>query len=105
MNNFYPLACIALAALAFAIGGICMKLSAGLTQWPASLGVFLLFTLGAGLQALAMTRGDLGAIYIAVLGLEAVLAFGFGVVLFHEPMSPGRLLAVTLVVAGIACLR
>jgi multidrug transporter EmrE-like cation transporter len=96
---------VMMAALAFAVGGIFMKLSEGLTRLPASVGVFALFGLGAALNALAMTRGELGVVYVIVLGLEAVLAFGFGVYFFHEAVTPLRLLAVSLVVIGISILR
>ena len=96
---------VTLSALAFAVGGIFMKMSEGLTRWPASIGVFALFGLGAALNALAMTRGELGVVYVTVLGLEAVLAFGFGVYFFHETVTPLRVLAVSLVVLGIGILR
>jgi multidrug transporter EmrE-like cation transporter len=100
-----PIVYVSMASLAFALGAICMKLSAGLTRWPYALGVFALFVLGAALNTLAMTRGDLGVVYVVVIGLEAVLAFVFGAVFFHEAVTPMRLAAVGLIVAGIACLR
>jgi multidrug transporter EmrE-like cation transporter len=100
-----PVVYVGLASLAFAVGGIFMKLSEGLTRWPSSLAVFVLFITGAALNTLAMTRGDLGVVYVLVLGLEAVLAFGFGVAFFHEAVTPMRVLAVSLIVAGMACLR
>lgn len=59
----------------------------------------------AALQTLALRQADLGVAYIAVLGLEAVMAFGFGVAFFHEAVSAWRVLAVTLIVGGIAILR
>jgi len=93
------------AALAFATGGIFMKLSQGLARWPAVVAVFVCFVVGAALQALAMERRDLGVIYILVLGAEAVLAFGFGVALFEEVVTLRRLLALGLIVVGIALLR
>lgn len=96
---------VALAAVSFAVGGIFMKLSEGITRLPATVAMLLLFVLGAGLQALAMTRRDLGVIYILVLGAEAVLAFGFGAFIFDEAVTARRLLAVALIVGGIALLR
>ena len=55
---------LALSSASFAIGGLCMKLSAGLTRlWP-SMCVFLLFCTGAGLQAVALRRTELGVAYI-----------------------------------------
>jgi quaternary ammonium compound-resistance protein SugE len=94
-----------LAAACFAVGGIFMKLSAGVTR-PLPIAAFLaLFLAGALLQAFAMRRADLGSVYIAVLGLEAALALVFSVVLFHEGLSPVRILAVVLILVGVALLR
>ena len=68
-----------LAALAFTVGGVFMKLSQGFSQPLPSLIVLALFGIGAALTALAIhARGELGPAYLIVLGLEAVLAFLFG---------------------------
>lgn len=96
---------LVLAAAAFAIGGLCMKLSAGLTRfWPAAC-VFLLFCIGAGLQGVAMRRADLGVAYILVLGVEAMLALMLSVFVLGETCPPGRLAAVALILLGIVWLR
>lgn len=93
------------AALAFALGGVGMKFSAGLTRlWP-SVSVFVMFCAGAALQAIGMRHAQMGITYIAVLGLEALLAFALGVLIFSEPATPVRILAVALVTAGILLLR
>ena len=96
---------LAAASLAFTVGGICMKYSAGLTKPGPSVLLFLLFALGAALQALAMKDSEMAVSYIFVLGLESVLAFLFGVVIFRESASLLRVLAVTLVTAGIVLLH
>jgi multidrug transporter EmrE-like cation transporter len=93
------------AAVAFTVGGISMKYSAGLTRPVPSLLVFALFCLGAALQALAMRHADMGPTYIFVLGLESVLAFLLGVFVRGEPVTPLRIVAVLLVTAGIVLLR
>jgi hypothetical protein len=38
-------------------------------------GVFFFFCAGAACQAVAMKRGKMSAIYVVVLGLEAIAAF------------------------------
>ena len=77
------------AALFFTVGGIFMKLSEGLTKfWPTVI-VFALFVIGAALQTLAMKREDLAVTYLWVVGLESILAFAFGVLLFSESCTPG----------------
>jgi small multidrug resistance pump len=98
-------AMIILAALLFTVGGIFMKLSEGLTKfWPTVL-VFALFISGAALQTLAMKREDLAVTYVLVVGLESILAFLFGVVLFSESCTPWRIASVFLIAGGIISLR
>ena len=76
------------AALFFTVGGVFMKLSEGLTKfWPTVI-VFALFVIGAALQTLAMKREDLAVTYLWVVGLESILAFAFGVLLFSESCTP-----------------
>ena len=90
------------AALAFTIGGIFMKLSQGLTHPLPSLAMLGLFGLGAALLTLSIeVRGELGPAYLVVLGLEAVLAFAFGTMLFGEDANPGRLLGLGLLIVGM----
>lgn len=94
-----------ISALAFTLGGVCMKTSAGLTRpWP-TVALFALFMLGAGLQAVAMKQAEMGVAYIFVLGLEAVLAFLFSIYLFNEPATLTRGAAVFLIAAGIVLLH
>ena len=98
-------AMIMLAALLFTVGGIFMKLSEGLTRfWPTVL-VFALFISGAALQTLAMKRKELAVTYILVVGLELILAFLFGVLLFSESCTPWRIAGVFLIAGGIISLR
>jgi multidrug transporter EmrE-like cation transporter len=96
---------VILAALFFTVGGIFMKLSEGLTKfWPTTI-VFILFVAGAALQAVAMKREDLAVTYLVVVGLEAILAFLFGVLVFSESYTPVRIAGVTLIALGIVSLR
>lgn len=94
-----------MAATCFALGGVAMKLSEGLTRPGPSASVYALFAAGATFQALAMRQAPLGASYLLVLGLESGLAFGMGVLCFREPASPTKLLALGLIAAGIALLH
>jgi multidrug transporter EmrE-like cation transporter len=93
------------AAALFTVGGIYMKLSQGLSLLTPSVLVYFFFCAGASLQTLAMRKSELGATYILVLGLEAVLALLFGVWLFKEHYSFLKLLGIGLIVTGIAFLR
>jgi multidrug transporter EmrE-like cation transporter len=96
---------VILAALFFTVGGVFMKLSDGLTKfWPTVI-VFALFLIGAALQTLAMKREDLAVTYLWVVGLESILAFVFGVLLFSESCTPVRIAGVLLITGGIVSLR
>jgi multidrug transporter EmrE-like cation transporter len=82
-----------------------MKLSEGLTKFWLTTIVFALFVIGAALQTLAMKREDLAVTYLVVVGLEAILAFLFGVLVFSESCSPERIAGVLLIALGIISLR
>ena len=89
------------AALFFTVGGIFMKLSEGLTKfWPT-----VIVLDGAALQTLAMKREDLAVTYLWVLGIESILAFAFGVLLFSESCTPARIAGVVLIAGGLISLR
>ena len=93
------------ASLAFTVGGICMKYAEGLTKPAPCPGYILPFAAGAALQTLGMKNAEMASSYIFVLGLESVLAFLFGVVMFREPATLERILAVALVSSGIVLLH
>jgi multidrug transporter EmrE-like cation transporter len=99
------LALLLLAAVSFTAGGVSMKYSQGLTQIGPSVLVAVLFLAGAACQALAMRREDMAVVYIFVLGLECVLAFVFGVMIFGEAVTAARVGAVALITLGIVLLR
>jgi multidrug transporter EmrE-like cation transporter len=101
MNWIYLL----LSALAFAVGGLLMKFSAGAERLFATAGFLMLFICGALLQARAMRRLDMGAVYVAVLGLEAAFALALSVGVLHERLSWQRLAAAALIIAGVSLLR
>jgi multidrug transporter EmrE-like cation transporter len=68
-------------------------------------GYVILFALGSLLRSQAMKGKERGPIYILVLGLEAALAFGVGAMLFDEAATWRTLIAVTLIVLGMALLK
>ena len=94
-----------IASAAYAVGGLFMKFSDGLSRPLPVIAFSLLFLAGAQLQALGMRRADLGVAYIFVLGLEALLAALFSIGLLRESWSATRVAAVALILAGIVLLR
>ncbi|MGH9581847.1 MAG: DMT family transporter [Bryobacteraceae bacterium] len=93
------------ASILFAVGGLFMKFSNGLTRAAPGIGVFALFCAGAACQAIAMKRGEMSVVYLFVLGLEAVIAFLLGIVVLGERATVSKGCAVALIVAGIAWLE
>jgi multidrug transporter EmrE-like cation transporter len=93
------------AAIFFAVGGVSMKASAGMTRLTPTLLFFLFFAVGAAFQALALRHAELGVAYLVVLGLEAVLAATLGVLIFSERVSALKCIGVLAVVVGIVLLH
>ena len=96
---------LVLASLAYAIGGLFMKQSEGVSRLLPSLAFLALFASGATLQAIGMKQADMGTSYVFVLGVEAIAAVLLSTVVLHESYSPSRLAAVALVIIGIVWLR
>jgi multidrug transporter EmrE-like cation transporter len=94
-----------LAAALYVAGGALMKSSRGLTRLLPTLALVLVFSAGALIQARAMRHQQLGASYVVVLGLEALLAVVAGSVLFGEQVTAKMLTGVIFVVLGIVVLR
>jgi multidrug transporter EmrE-like cation transporter len=96
---------LVMASVAYAAGGLFMKQSGGATQLAPTVGFLLLFAVGATLQAIGMRQEAMGSAYVFVLGVEAVVAVLLSAWLLQEPYSPSKLVAMAIVVAGIAWLR
>jgi multidrug transporter EmrE-like cation transporter len=105
MTGWLSLSLLLTASAAYAVGGLFMKRSAGLTQMPPTLVFLALFVAGALVQARAMKDGELGPAFIFVLGAEAVLTVIISAMILGESYSVSRLLAITLVVVGVGWLR
>lgn len=98
-------ALLALAAIAYAVGGLFMKQSSGATVPLPTAAFLVLFAVGATLQAIAMRGSEMGTAYVLVLGLEAIAAVALSAVVLHEPYSTSKLAAILLILAGITWLR
>ena len=93
------------ASIAYAIGGLFMKQSDGVTRLMPTVAFLLLFGCGAAMQAIGMKQADMGVSYVFVLGVEAIAAVVLSALFVGEAYSASRLGAIALVVAGIAWLR
>jgi multidrug transporter EmrE-like cation transporter len=93
------------AATSFSLGGAVMKFADGLRNPQPSMIVFILFVFGAALQIVAMRDTELSITYLVVLGLEAVISFSFGILVFKETASLLKVVGALIVVLGIVVLR
>lgn len=82
-----------------------MKQSDGFTRlWP-SVATLAFMGVSFGLLALAMKSLPMGTAYMVWTGIGAVGAFVVGVVFLQEHVSPLRVVAALLIIAGIGLMR
>lgn len=94
-----------LAGLLEVVWAFAMKLSDGFTNARATVTMVVAMLGSFGLLALAMKSLPLGTAYAVWTGIGAVGAFATGALFLHDPVSPTRLLAVALLVAGLVLLK
>ena len=82
-----------------------MKLSDGFTRPVASIVTLVAMIFSFGLLALAMKALPLGTAYMIWTGIGAVGAFVVGIFLLGETVTPLRVAAAMLIVAGIALMK
>ena len=82
-----------------------MKQSHGFTRPGATVATFGFMFASFGLLAVAMKSLPLGTSYMVWTGIGAVGAFVVGVVVLGEAITPLRLLAAALIVAGIGLMK
>lgn len=93
------------AAGCFTAGGLLTKPAQGLARAAPTVGLLVLFAVGAACLAVLVERGgQVGTAYLVVIGLESVLAFVLAAVLFGERITPTRAVAVLLILSGTVVL-
>lgn len=91
-----------LLEVGWAIG---LKYTEGFTRlWP-TLGTVSAMIISLGLLGVAMKQLPVGTAYAVWVGVGAIGTAVLGIVLFAESASPGRLLSLALIVAGIIGLK
>ena len=91
-----------LLEIGWAVG---LKLSDGLSKpFPAAVTVIAMIA-SMVLLGVAVRTLPLGTAYAVWTGIGAVGSVVFGIVLFHEPATAGRLLCVAAIVGGIVGLK
>jgi quaternary ammonium compound-resistance protein SugE len=82
-----------------------MKLSDGFSRPLASAVTIVAMIFSFGLLALAMRSLPLGTAYTIWTGIGAVGSFVLGIVLLGEAVTPLRVLAAVLIVAGLVLMK
>jgi quaternary ammonium compound-resistance protein SugE len=91
-----------LLEVAWAIG---LKYTEGFSRlWP-SVGTLTAMALSVVLLGLAMKQLPVGTAYAVWVGIGATGTVILGMLLFHEPATPARLLSMGLIITGIAGLK
>ncbi|MBH9575462.1 quaternary ammonium compound efflux SMR transporter SugE [Inhella proteolytica] len=94
-----------LAGLLEVVWAIGLKYTEGFTRpWPTAI-TLVAMGLSVGLLGLAMRGLPVGTAYAVWVGVGAVGTAILGIYLFNEPATPGRLISLGLIVAGIVGLK
>ena len=102
MSGWLALVAAGLFEVAWALG---LKHSDGLTRfWPTA-ATLIAILLSFGLMAFALKSLPFGTAYAVWTGIGAVGSIIAGMLLYSEPTDPGRLLCLTLIVAGMVGLK
>lgn len=90
----------------FEVGwAIGLKYTDGFTRpWPTA-GTVAAMAISLGLLGIAMKSLPVGTAYAIWVGVGAVGTVILGIVLFHEPVNPLRLVSVGLIIAGLVGLK
>ncbi len=100
--NWIVLILAGLFEIGWAIG---LKYTDGFTRlWP-TVGTVLAMIISLGLLGIAMKSLPVGTAYAIWVGVGAVGTAILGIVLLGEPANPGRLISLTLILAGIIGLK
>jgi len=93
------------ASLAFGVGGAFMKASDGFSRWLPSIGLLVMFVIGAVFLTLAVRSMGLSAAYVVGLGIEVLVSVGLGRYCYGEQLTAAQVAGALLIVAGVAAVR
>ena len=93
-------------AIAMEVSGtICMKLSQGFTQlWPSIL-VFVFYAFSFTASTFALKTIDVSVAYAVWMALGTAIIAVIGMVWFHEPLSPLKVIAILTIITGVVLLN
>lgn len=97
--------CLFLAIFLEVAATIFMKLSNGFTRVVPTVAMFVLYGLSFWPMAIVLKHMEIGAVYAiwSAVGTAAVAVLG--ILVFHEPASALKAVAIALIIAGVVCLN
>jgi small multidrug resistance pump len=96
---------LALAIVLEVTGTTNMKLSEGFSRVLPSVFVFVFYGLSIGALTLALNRIEVSVAYAVWSGMGTALVAVVGMLVFKEPVTAARLMALGLIVAGVVILN
>ncbi|GAB3079657.1 quaternary ammonium compound efflux SMR transporter SugE [Bordetella muralis] len=96
---------LVLAGLFEVVWAVGLKYTEGFTRLVPSAVTLVGMLISFWLLSLAMKTLPLGTAYAIWVGIGAIGAFVAGLVLFHEALSPMRVISVLLIAAGLIGLK
>ena len=94
-----------LAGIFEVIWAYSMKLSEGFTRLTPSVVTIVFMVLSVGLLSISMRTLPLGTAYTVWTGIGAIGAFVVGIIVFNEPMTVVRMIAVVLIVSCLLLMK
>jgi len=95
-------------ALAIALevsGTLCLKLSEGFTRWLPTLLILVFYVASFSAMVMSLKRIELGVAYAVWAGIGTALIAILGVLLFKEAATAMKLVALLLIISGVAMLH
>lgn len=100
--SWFILIIAGLFEIAWALG---LKYTEGFTKlWP-SVGTIVTLIISVGLLGIAAKNLPIGTAYAVWTGIGALGTVICGMILFHDPVTPARLLCLSLILMGIVGLK
>ncbi len=94
--------CLLAAAIVFEVcGTVCMRLSAGFTQWIPSVLIFVFYAFAFALNTLVVRTLDLSVVYAVWSGVGTVATAIIGFWVFKETVTALKLSSISLIVVGV----
>jgi small multidrug resistance pump len=94
------------AAIACEISGTtCMKLSQSFTKVVPSVLLFVFFGAALANMTMALRHLEIGLVYAVWSGVGTAIVAVIGIVVFHESVSPLKILCIALIIAGVVGLK